>query len=151
MTSEVIVTDSSCLIGLSRIARLDILRDLFESLLIPPAVFDEVVTKGAGRHGAEEVANSEWIVRHEIENQLSARTLRLSLGSGEAEAIVLASERKADYLILDDWNARKAAIELSLPVIGTKAILAKAAEKGIISDLPVALEELRKAGFWFPL
>ncbi len=62
----------------------------------------------------------------------------------------MASEVKADFLILDDGNARKVAAELSLPIIGTKAVLAKAAEKNIITDMPAVLAALRNTGFWFP-
>jgi predicted nucleic acid-binding protein len=53
--------------------------------------------------------------------------------------------------ILDDWKARQMALGLSLPVIGTVAVLTKAAEKGIIKELQPTLEDLRKAGFRFPL
>ncbi len=68
---------------------------------------------------------------------------------GESEAIVLASEQSADFIILDDWQARQIALGLLLPVIGTAAVLAKAEEKGLISDLASVIEELRKSGFYF--
>jgi predicted nucleic acid-binding protein len=71
----------------------------------------------------------------------------LNLGSGEAEAIALASECHADFIILDDWNARQTALSLSLPVIGTVALLKKAAEKGFLKDFHAEIEKLRQAGF----
>jgi len=149
--SEIVIADSSCLIGLSKINKLDVLRQLFGRILIPPAVFHEVVILGAGRPGAEAVKNAIWIETHEVKNQLAVRAFRLTLGVGESEAIVLAAEYEADFIILDDWNARQVALALSLPVIGTIAVLTKATEKGLIEDLQATLAELREAGFRFSL
>lgn len=149
--SKVVIADSTCLIGLSKIGKLYILHQLFGRVIIPPAVYHEVVVLGVGRLGAEEVKNAEWIETHEIQNKLAARAFRLTLGAGEAEAIALAAEYEVDFIILDDWKARQVALELSLPVIGTVAVLARAVEKGLIEELPSILGELRKAGFRFPL
>jgi uncharacterized protein len=147
--SKVVVADSTCLIGLSRVGQLDILRQLFGTILIPPAVFHEVVVLGAGRPGASEVDSAEWIQTRSVMDQFAVSTLRLSLGVGESEAIVLASEQEVDFIILDDWQARQAALGLSLPVIGTAAVLAKAEEKGLISDWASIIEELRNTGFYY--
>lgn len=145
--SKVVVADSSCLIGYAKIGRLDILRRLFKTIVIPRAVFHEVVIKGAGRPGAEDVKKASWIKTAQAENELAVRSFRLTLGAGESEAITLASEREADFLILDDWNARQMALGLDLPVIGTVAILKKAAEKGWIDNFEDELERLRQSGF----
>ena len=146
---KVVVADSSCLIALSKIGQLQILEQLFGHILIPSAVFHEVVTRGAGRPGAGEVANAEWIETCEVQDQLAVNALKLALGAGEAEAIILASERRADFLILDDWQARQMALGLSLSVIGTVAVLTKAVDKGILQDLSGMLQRLRQAGFHF--
>lgn len=149
--SKTVVADSTCLIGLSRIGRLDLLRALFQSILIPPAVFAEVVTLGSGRPGAAEVSAADWIATCEPKDHLAVDSLKITLGAGESEAIVIAGEQKADFVILDDSLARQTALRLSLPVIGTVAVLAKAEAKGFISDLNSALQELRQVGFYFPL
>lgn len=143
------MADSSCLIGLSKIRRLDILHRLFGGILIPSAVYQEVVVRGAGRSGADEVAQADWIETRPITDQLALKALRLNLGAGESEAMILAAECAADFLILDDWRARQVALGLGLPVVGTVAVLDKAAEKGFLPNLPEALEQLRQAGFRF--
>lgn len=149
--SKIVIADSTCLIGLSKIGKLEILHQLFGTILIPLAVYHEVVVRGTGRLGAKEVENAPWIETREVKNKLAVAAFKLlMLGAGEAEAIALASEDKADFIILDDWKARQVALELSLPVIGTVAVLTKATEKGFIKELPSILEELRKAGFRFP-
>ncbi len=63
--------------------------------------------------------------------------------------MVLALEQQADLLVLDDGNARKAALALELPVIGTITILHKAAQKGLLADLSGILEHLKRVGFRF--
>jgi len=149
--SKVVIADSSCLIGLGKIGQLDLLRQLFGQVLVPKAVYHEVVVRGANRPGANEVATADWIEVCEIKDQLALRTLKLTLGVGESEAIILASEKSADFLILDDWKARQIALGLELPIVGTVAILNKADEKGLLTDLPMVLEGLRLAGFRFLL
>ena len=139
------------MIGLSKIGRLDVLRQLFGNVLIPPAVFDEVVTKGRGRPGADDVRQAEWILTTFVNNRLAVEMSHIYLGIGESEAIALAAERHADFLLLDDWKARQVALALQLPVIGTVAILQKAYEKGIINDIRAEIDALRQAGFRYAL
>lgn len=147
--SEIVVADSSCLIALARSGQLDVLRALFGQITIPAAVYDEVVTRGAGRPVSNEVAQAEWIMTMHVHDHLAVQALRLTLGMGESEAMVLAAETTARFLILDDWRARQSAIGMGLTVIGTLSILQHAAEKGLIANLETALERLRQAGFHF--
>jgi uncharacterized protein len=148
--SSTVIADSSCLIGLARIDRLTLLKDLFTEILVPDAVYREVVDQGAGRPGADAVRAAPWIRCQHVKDQLAVRTLRVNrLGLGECEAIVLALECGANFLILDDAKARRAALALDLPVVGTVAVLHKAAEKGLLRDLDGALARLRQAGFHF--
>lgn len=56
-----IVSNASPLINLARIGKLDLLRELYGKLLIPQAVWQEVVLDGVGQPGAEQVKTSDWI------------------------------------------------------------------------------------------
>ncbi len=147
--SKYVVADSSCLIVLSKIGKLEILREIFERIYIPEAVFYEVVDIGKGRVGAQAIKKADWIECVTVENSVKIR--QLNLDAGETEAIALASEKQADFIILDDRRARKAAVKLSLPVIGTIAVLKKAEEKHLVTDLPAILEDMAKVGFHFSL
>lgn len=147
--SKTVIADSSCLIGLCKINKLFILEKIFGSILIPEAVYHEVVIKGKGRPGAEEVKNSDWIEQRKIMNTLAVKALRMGLGPGESEAIILADECKADFLILDDLKARQTAEELGLTVVGTVALLKKAWEKNMIQSFETALADLENVGFRF--
>jgi predicted nucleic acid-binding protein len=147
--SDIVVADSSCLIGLSRIEQLEILRNLFQTIVIPEAVHYEVVVCGKGKPGAAEVEKADWIQKQKATNQLAVETLRLNLGAGESESIILAKETEAKFVILDDLKARQAAEELGVSVIGTAAILQKAEEKKIIESFQDILQELQKVGFYY--
>ena len=147
--SKVVVADSTCLIGLARIGRLQILQQLFGEILVAPAVFRETVTDGRGRPGAAEIAGASWIRTVAIENRDDARRLAQTLGAGEAESIVLAAEQHADFLVLDDRHARATALTRGLPVVGTVALLVRAESKGLLPHAAEALEDLRRVGFWF--
>ncbi|MEB3788864.1 MAG: hypothetical protein GSR72_03105 [Desulfurococcales archaeon] len=59
--NKIVVSDSSPLIHLSQIGRLSLLKDLFGDLLIPLAVYREVVVEGRGRPGSDEVRGASWI------------------------------------------------------------------------------------------
>jgi len=146
---KLVIADSSCLIGLSRIGKLEVLRELFGKIVIPEAVYMEVVIRGEGRKGAEEVKKAIWIEKKKVKDELAVKAIKINLGIGESEAIVLAAECNADFIILHDLKARQTAEEFSLEVIGTVAILKKAQEKEIIENLPIILENLRNAGFYF--
>jgi len=98
----IVVGNASPLINLARIGQLDLLRQLYGELLIPEAVWQEVVIQGIGQTGADEVASARWIKRVAIVNRALTIALQQDLDAGEAEAIVLAVERQADLLVMDE-------------------------------------------------
>jgi predicted nucleic acid-binding protein len=67
-----------------------------------------------------------------------------NLHLGELEAMVLAQELKADYVLLDDLLARSKAQRMEIKVMGTICILLFAQKKGLISgeDVHISLEQL---------
>jgi len=99
----VAVSNSTPLIALSKIGKLGLLREYFEQIAIPQAVYDEVVVNGGVLYGAEEVAEANWIVVEAVGNSLAVEALSMYLGAGESEAIVLAKEKDCP-LIIDDGD-----------------------------------------------
>lgn len=144
---RIVVSNSSPLIHLSQIGRLYLLREFFESILIPPAVYREVVVEGRGRPGAEEVKNAGWIIVRGIRGEHMKVILRRVLDEGEAEAIVLALEVNASLILLNDREARIQAKSLGLNVTGTLGILLRARRLGLIRNLRPEIEKLKKTGF----
>jgi len=144
-----VVSNAGPLISLARIGYFKLLHDLFGQVYIPRAVYHEVVVAGQGLPGSQEVeeAAGDWIEVRTIREPLMARGL-VSLGRGEAEAIALAIEMKADLILLDDKKARQVAAYLGLPLSGTLGVLRAAFRKGWIENWDEVLEALVAHGFW---
>jgi predicted nucleic acid-binding protein len=143
----IVVSDSSPLIGLASISQLELLHQLYGDVLVPEAVWQEVVVKGAGRPGALAVANADWIHRRSVANRELSRALQRDLGTGEAEAIALAVEVQADLLVMDDPLGRDMARHLDLKFVGVVGVLIEARHKGLIGEVRRYLDELRRGGF----
>jgi uncharacterized protein len=142
-----VISNSSILIGLSAIGRLELLHQRFpEGVTIPDAVWAEVVETGHGRTGAALVGNAEWIFRKQVQNKAFSNALRAYLDQGEAEVIALGQEIGADLLLLDEKSARSVAARLQQPVLGTVGVLIWAKRKQIISSLSSELTRLRQKG-----
>lgn len=143
-----IVSNSSTLVALARISHLDILEKAVKRLIIPSAVYEDIVIKGAGRPGAAEVKEAKWIEKRNVSDHALVMRLNAILGRGESEAIALAKEIKADLIILDDEKARKAAISEGLRITGLLAFLVEAKEKHIIETVTPLMDKLRQKGFF---
>jgi predicted nucleic acid-binding protein len=144
----ILVLDSSALITLARIGRLDLLRQVAGTVHIPEAVYEEVVQAGQGRHGSAEVAEAQWISRHAVHDRPAVARLRSRVGRGEAEAIVLARELQADALILDDATARRVAEAEGRNVLGLLGLLVHAKLHGLVGAVRPMLDDMLAAGLF---
>lgn len=143
MISGLVVSNAGPLITLAKIHRSELLKDLFGHIVIPRAVFNEVVLRGTGEPGSEETKNASWIETRLAVDDLSVSVLRESIDAGESEAIVLAQELGADLLLLDDALARRKAERLGLKVMGTLGVRLLAKEAGLLDAVKPALAELQ--------
>jgi predicted nucleic acid-binding protein len=149
----IVVSNSSPLISLARIGRLKLLASLYERILVPVAVHQEVTVAGRGLPGAEEVRNANWI---EVELERSPVNLSLEaacqgLGAGERGAILLAQSLPAGLILLDEWKARRIAREARLSVIGCLGVLEAGTRKGLVPDLRQAYIDLLREGIRFDI
>jgi predicted nucleic acid-binding protein len=142
-----IVADSSPLIILLKSDLEEILPKLFDEILIPHAVWQEILQGGDDDMAKQKLPLLSWIKRipathtnTEIENY--------NLGKGETEALCLALQIKDVAVILDDFAARKCARNLKLPFIGTGGLLILAKQHELISSVSEALEKVQKEGLW---
>ena len=143
-----IVSNASPLINLARIGRLDLLRQLYGEILIPEAVWHEVVVEGAGRPGADEVRTASWLKKQSVANTQLVRALRQELDAGEAEAIALALEIQAERVLMDERLGRETARHLGLRYTGLIGVLIEAKHRGLIDEVGPQLTALRTlAGF----
>lgn len=147
-----VIADSTPLICLSAVADLRLLRDLFGTVIIPGAVFHEVVTAGKGRPGTREVETAAglWI---KVEQRMpAASTARImeqqKLQLGETQAIELGLALKAELLLLDEQRAVEFARSAGLTIMRTGTVYAAAKRAGLIDSVGSRLDALRAAGFW---
>lgn len=144
----IVVSDSSALIGLASVGHLDLLRMIYGEVLIPPAVYREVVDLGEQRPGVREVTTAAWIKTTALTDRTLAASLTERFGPGESEAIALAVERDADVILLDEHRARGHAARLGLRVIGVVGVLLRAKRGGQIERVKPILDMLIfRAGF----
>ena len=132
----VCVPDTSCLIHLERIDRLDLLRTLYDDLRIPPAVRDE--------YGGV----PDGIALVDSPSRPFVRLLRRTVDAGEAEVIALGTDLDAAHVVLDDAAARAEARDLDVTVVGTIGLVIRAKHAGHISAVRPLLDALRESGFW---
>lgn len=144
----IVIADSTPLIALAGIQRVEILKSLYGRILIPAAVYQEVVLQGRGRPGAEEVLRAVWIETRAASSPAQAHLLPGSLGAGEGEAIMLAQEVSADLVIMDELAGRRELAQRALPMIGTIGVLQQAKLQGIIPTLKPEMDALFRHGFF---
>jgi uncharacterized protein len=141
-----VVLNNSPLVSLWILRRLDLLRDLFQEILIPSAVEKEFLAKeSAARRQA--LAEAQWIHRVELSNPRRALA-HVGLDQGEAAVLALAEECDARLVILDDRKARRYAERMGLPLSGTVGILLLAKEAGRIDSVSHCLNQLKEAGLF---
>ena len=151
------VSDSTPLIYLAKIGRLDIIRDVFQKIYIPEAVFNEAVTQGKALNMSDasiiEKAVGTWIIKEQVKPEVDAEFRFLDtntkLGSGEKEALKLCKQLNAAYFIADDREARRVSRILNIKPIGTFGITVQAFRQGSItkSEALQIVDDLVKAGF----
>lgn len=144
----IVVVDSSVLITLARIGRLELLHRMTGVVHIPEAVFVEVVQKGAGRPGSTELAQADWVLRQDVRDVAAVDRLRARLGRGESEAIVLAKELGADILVIDDAAARHVAEAGEQRVVGLPGWLIYLKQRGVVAAVKPLLDEMLASGFY---
>jgi len=139
-----IVSNTGPLIALASIDQFDLLHELFGTVCIPPAVRSEIIDPRT----LDAVSGANWMVVCTTKDEIAVQLLKEELDAGESEAIILARERNADLLLLDERAARRKAATLELTVIGTLGVLLMAKNRGLIPALKPLLADLRDAGFY---
>ncbi len=129
------ITDSSPIIALNGINRLDLLDGHFTSLIAPEAVAEEVGII------------PEWITVTPIKQPRVIDIFPSSIHKGEAAVIALALENPEAVLVLDDWHAREFVRRRHFKMIGTIGLILRAHQQGRIEKVTPILNQLEEAGF----
>jgi predicted nucleic acid-binding protein len=141
------VVDTSPLILLAKVTRLTLLPELYQEVLIPPAVAMELQAKpDALSPEFDRLTRSARV--QAPENAAQVQALSVDLGMGEAEAIALSLEIPDAILIMDDAEGRRVARRLGLRVTGLLGILIEAKARRVIPAVNPLLDQLVAEGLW---
>ena len=150
-----IIKDSMVVIHLAKITLLEKSCNYFEKVIIPMGVYNEIMAGKKNEYSEiniiEELIQKNKISIKKIKNKkYSKKVKEFRISGGEAEAVVLYWQEKANYLATDDDNVRKKSILLSLNVIGTPVIILKLYKDKKIDKgkFLSSVIELKKIG-WF--
>lgn len=134
--SKIIVSDTSCLIALSNIGSVNLLRDLYTEVIITPEVEDEFGD-----------TLPDWIIVEKVKNSELQDEIGLKLDKGEASSIALAIEMKESVLIIDELKGRTVAKSFNVEIIGTIGIIILANKRGLLKDVMSTIQNLVNNGF----
>ena len=144
----IVVSDTSPLTNLAAIGQLDLVRQLYSTVIIPPAVAQELLNAGETNPATFAIQTLDWIQTQAVTNLALLQTVQSNLDIGEAEAIVLAVELGAARLLIDERRGRDVAVQLGLRVTGLLGILLTAKQRGLIAEVRPVLDSLIVNGFW---
>lgn len=145
----IVVSNTSPIINLAAIGRLELLQHIYGTIVIPQEVYHEVAVKGHEQAGASEIQTYSWFEPYHVQDIALVNRLEQHLDAGEAEAIALAVELQADLLLLDERRGRRIAKQLGVTVIGLLGVLLVAKREGILPAIKPLLHSLSTvAGFW---
>lgn len=133
---KTIISDTSCLIILSKIGELELLYKLYGQIITTLDIAEEF---------GEILPN--WVTIEKVSDKYRQRILEMQIDKGESSAIALALEVPNCTLILDDFKARKIAQNLGLSFTGTIGIIIKAKLNGTIPSIKPYLEKIKETNF----
>lgn len=150
MPTRLVVADTGPLNYLILAGAIDVLPELFEQILVPAAVYDELTHIDAPAPVRVFVAQRpSWL---DVRSSLGRRNddpIDKALDEGERAAIVLAISVRADLILMDDRAGAAVARRRGFAVTGTLGILDLAARRGLV-DLATAFAKLRATNFRYP-
>lgn len=140
----VIVSDTSAISNLFKIGQLELLREVFGQIVLPTTVMQELLELEKRGVDLTEIKTAKWIEVVAVKNDAFADSLqKFMLDAGESQAIALAIELAADYLIMDEALGRKVAESQGLRVIGVLGVLRDAKRLGLVGAVKPIMDELR--------
>ncbi|MBI1792554.1 MAG: DUF3368 domain-containing protein [Acidobacteria bacterium] len=145
------VSNTSPISNLAWIGRLNLLLDQFREIWIPKAVETELqnVPGAAVRKAVDDARRQGWLKSRAASDTALLSLLMVEPHPGEAEAIALAFEMKANHLLIDEREGRTQARQLGLPLTGVLGVLLRAKKKGLIKAVKPEIDALRSKARFF--
>lgn len=146
----IIISDTTPVLSLLKAGQVELLRTLFGEVYVPEAVYKELIGNVMFQLEAEKIKQCPFIKVGRVGDQKAVDIFRrvTGLDAGESEAIVMAEERQADLLLMDERKGRRVAKQMGLVITGTIGILMQAYDEGLLSESAVetCLGTMKKCG-----
>lgn len=136
-----VVSNSSPLIVLTKINRIDLLKHLFTSVYISEEVYREVYKIKKGHC-------PRWIKVVKVKGRMAVDALDAIVDKGEAETIILAREMNIKHVLMDDRKGVNLARKMGLEPLRTTTIIGIAYKNNLLADIQKELLNLREKGYW---
>ncbi|MCM1538857.1 MAG: DUF3368 domain-containing protein [bacterium] len=135
----IVISDTTPILSLLKAGQLELMQKLYQSVLVPKAVYRELTENPIYKEEAERIKRVEFFSVIAVENIKSVHILRsvTGLDEGESEALIMYDEQKADLLLMDEQKGRKVAKQMNVRHIGTAGMLMLAYDKGMIEAAKV--------------
>jgi predicted nucleic acid-binding protein len=141
-----VAINASPLIVLFKSNQADLLPQLFDEIVVPQAVWQEVTSSGTQDAAAQQLPNVTWVKRVEV--AITPSIAAWDLGVGESSVLSFALENPAYRAMVDDRAARRCAKALSINTLGTGGAIVLAKRRGLITSTGEGLKKLQDAGLW---
>jgi predicted nucleic acid-binding protein len=143
MSERLVVSNTSPLLYLYQVRQLDLLRRLFDTVVVPKAVAQELASGAEQGFDVPDLATIPWLqVRPPPEAGMEPTFI--DLGPGEAEVLAFGFAAPGALLILDDGRARELAARNGLTFTGTLGLLVRAKQMGLLPQVAPVLEALQR-------
>lgn len=131
----IVISDTTPILSLLKAGRLALLEKLYQTVIVPEAVYDELTSNDAYEEEKREIEKCSFVSIEKVHNVESVRILRdvTGLDAGESESLVLYGEKNADLLLIDEHKGRNVAKKMSVEHIGTVGILMAAFDERILT------------------
>jgi uncharacterized protein len=145
----IVVADTSVLLNLCCVGKADLLRALFNDVVIPPEVADEFGRLASRVPRFAGLILPAWVRQQPASVIPPLVQAAVGLDLGETAALALAVEINADAILLDERRGHEVALRLGLRTVGVLGILLQAKNRGLLTEVRTLLDRLeREASFW---
>lgn len=142
-----VVSNTTPLQYLHQVGRLDLLTRMYQRVIVPQAVADELRQGELKGIDVPDLSKLAWVIVQPV-TSFDLQQVPAGLDAGEREALALALGRNDPLLLLDDAAARRQAKALGIRFTGTLGVLVKGKHAGYITMVRPYLDQLDKAGFY---
>ena len=142
----IVYCNTTPIIALASVDRLNLLPELFGQIRAPVAVMEECAVGGPVH--VPPLSSMVWVVPG-ADEPVSHLSILMTLDRGEKQTLTQALTYRADLVIIDERHGRRLAEDLGLNVTGTLGVLVKAKSAGLIPSFRADAEKMREQGLFF--